>query len=133
MTPSDRSRFLRRALLSNALFSAISGTCFVIASVPISEWIGLHQPPLVVGVGISLLVFAGLLVATSRRKIVNTTEAWIAVILDLGWVVGSGVVVVAGVLSTSGNWAIVIVADVVFMFAVLQYLGLRHLRQVTTA
>lgn len=133
MTTQDASYFLRMALRSNAIFSAISGCVFVVASGPLSQWIGPQQPALIVAIGVSLLVFAVSLFATSRRETMNLMEAWTAVSLDTAWVIGSGIVIFSGVLSTQGNWAVAIIADIVMVFAVLQCVGIRRLRRLSAA
>jgi hypothetical protein len=133
MLTTDSSSFLRRSLLSNATFSLVTGFCFTMASSPISSMIGLVMPVILVGIGVSLLVFAAGLFLNARREIVNQTEAWIAVLLDTVWVVGSAVVIVAGVLSTTGNWIVVFVAEIVLAFAILQFLGLRKMKRAVTA
>jgi hypothetical protein len=50
------------------------------------------------------------------------------VIADVAWVLASVVVVVSGwaPLTAAGVWAIMIVADIVAVFAVAQYVGLRR-------
>lgn len=53
-------------------------------------------------------------------------DAWIAVILDIVWVVGSYVLLFAVRFSVGGKWAVAAVAEVVFLFAVIQWLGLRR-------
>ncbi|MCG8405459.1 MAG: hypothetical protein MI923_09700 [Phycisphaerales bacterium] len=129
MQTVNPTRFLRRSLLSNAVFSTVSGLSFIAAAKPISSLIGLSHPGILIGIGVSLLVFAAGLVANAKRQAINVTEAWLAVVLDVTWVAGSVVVLLAGVLSTTGNWAVAIVADVVFLFAILQFVGLRRMRR----
>lgn len=124
---SDRSNLLRLALRSNAVFSTVSGIAFIAAAAPLSEWIGLGSLWILNGVGVSLIVFAVGLYVNASRPDVNVLEAWIAVALDLGWVAGSAVVITLGFLTTSGNWAVAVVADVVLVFAIVQYFGLRQL------
>ena len=124
-----KSAFLRRLLQGNAVFSGASRTIFILVAKPLSALIGLSVPAILVGIGTSLLVFTAALFFNSQRETINQMEAFTAVILDLGWVVGSTVVIFAGLLNTTGNWAVAIVADVVRLFAVLQACGLRKLRQ----
>ena len=50
-------------------------------------------------------------------------DAWIAVILDIVWVVGSYVLLFAVRFSIGGKWAVAVVAELVFLFAVIQWLG----------
>ncbi|GAB4151839.1 MAG: hypothetical protein Tsb009_27380 [Planctomycetaceae bacterium] len=129
MQAHDSSRLLRVSLFSNAVFSSVSGVCFIAASGPLAALIGLEFPMILVAIGVSLVAFAAGLVLNAKRPTVNQREAWIAVVLDLAWVVGSVVVIFTGVLSTTGNWAVAIVADVVLVFAILQFRGLRKMQQ----
>lgn len=78
--------------------------------------------------GIALLVYAAGLFRNALRKTINQTEVWMAVTLDAAWVVGSAVLIFAGVLSTAGNWVVGIIADIVLLFGVLQFYGVRKLR-----
>jgi len=82
-----------------------------------------------IGIGIALLVYAAGLLLNARREQIKLQEAWLAVIMDAAWVVGSMILIFAGVLTTAGNWLVAIVADIVLLFAVLQFFGIRRLRQ----
>ncbi len=131
MQITESSRLLRMSLLSNALFSTVSGVAFIVASGPIAAAIGLPYPGILVAIGVSLLLFAAGLFTNARRDNVNLTEARVAVALDFAWVVGSAVVIAAGVLNTTGNWAVAMVADLVLAFAILQYVGIRRMPRTT--
>jgi hypothetical protein len=76
-----------------------------------------------------LLLFAASLWRNARRAEINQTEAWVAVTLDVAWVIGTAGLIFAGVFSAIGNWVVALVGDVVSIFAVLQFLGLRKLRR----
>jgi hypothetical protein len=131
MMNTDRrpSHLLRRALQANGAFSALSGLILLAAAQPLAALLGLSHPMTLVGVGISLLLFSAGLWRNSRRETVNQMEALLAVALDVAWVAGSIAVIFAGVLSPTGNWMVAIVADIVLLFAVWQFLGLRKLRR----
>ena len=120
------SRLLRRSLMGNGIFSVTSGVLFVAAAKPIASLLGIDMPILVVGVGISLIVFAVGLFRNAFRENLSQTEALLAIVLDFSWVIGSAVLIALGVLSTSGNWAVAALADVVLVFAVFQTVGLRR-------
>ena len=124
-----KSNLLRRALQANGVFSALSGIILIVAAKPLSTRLGLTLPSILIGVGVSLLVYAAGLFRSGRRETINQVEAYLAVILDAAWVVGSAVVIFAGVLTTTGNWVVAIVADVVLLFALLQIYGLRQMQQ----
>lgn len=131
MKANDRAGVLRTALVANATFSTVCGATFLAAAGPISEAIGLTMPEVLMVIGGALLVFAAGLVRNARRANVNTMEAWTVVAMDGAWVVGSAAVIVMGVLNTSGNWAVAVVADVVLAFAVWQVIGLRKMATAT--
>ena len=52
--------------------------------------------------------------------------AWAAIVLDLGWVVGSVAVIEVGGLSPIGTGLVALVAAVVLTFAMLQFVGVRQ-------
>ena len=127
MTEPTQSQLLRRALRGNGLFSTVSGFGFLLGAKPIAAFIGLEYPLIIAGIGVSLLVFAvGLFLNASRIRI-DALEAKIAVVLDLGWVLGTSVVLALGILNTSGNWTAAIIADIVLVFAILQAVGVQRL------
>ena len=83
---------------------------------------------ILIGIGVALLVYAAGLFRNSAREKVNRTEAYLAVIMDTAWVAGSAVIIFLGILSTTGNWIVAGVADIVLVFGALQYYGLRKLK-----
>ncbi len=136
MQHSTSSTLLRRALQGNAAFSAVSGVSFIVAARPLAAFLGSVPPWLMVVTGVSLLFFAAGLVHNSARERVSLMEAKLAVAMDMAWVLGSGLAILfanALGLTRPGTWAIVVVADVVLVFAILQGLGLRRQRGASTA
>lgn len=126
--PTHDHSMLRLVLRANAAFSFTSGLILAIAHQPVANFIGLQQPQVVMGIGFALLLFAAGLFFSAQRKTPNPLGAKIAVVLDLSWVVASVLIVSIGLLTRSGNWAAIVVADIVLAFAVLQYIGLRRMR-----
>src|SRR6266849_3995003 len=106
----ERQQLLRMALMGNALFSTISGLILILAGQWVVRLLGLPESVNLITMGISLLVFAVTLVVFARRKPIKVSDAWIAVVLDLAWIVG-------------------IVAEVVMLFALAQWLGIRRIRK----
>ncbi len=123
------SLLLRRVLQANSAFSVISGVTLVAAAAPISRLFGVGQPAILIGVGVLLLAFAVGLFLNSRREALNETEVVTAIAMDAAWVAGSIILIGLGVLSTAGNWAVAILADVVLLFAILQAIGFRRVRR----
>jgi hypothetical protein len=129
-TTSQHSQFnfLRRTLLANSLFSAVSGVVLTFDAQPIASFLGLDIPWILVGIGISLLFYAVGLFQTAVREPLNRLLAITAIVLDTAWVVGSAVILFTNwlPLTTPGWWAVAIMADLVAVFAALQFYGLRR-------
>ena len=123
-----REKLLRNALKGNGVFSTLSGIAFIAAAGPIADRIGLAYPWVLMVIGASLLIFAVGLFRNATATDLNLLEARIAVALDFAWVLGSVVVVALGILSTTGNWGVAIVADIVLVFAIAQAIGVRRIQ-----
>ena len=123
------TRLLRRALLGNALFSTLSGMTILLAQKWVLRILGLSNRVSLLVLGIGLIIFATTLVANALRQKVKTSDAWIAVSMDMAWVVGSYVLIFVVPFSRGGKWLIGVVAELVFLFAILQILGIRRLRK----
>ena len=131
LTTDDPSTLLRRALVANALFSGLSGMILALGARPVASFLGLQDAVVLTVAGALLLLYAAGLFYVATRPAVNRAAAWLAVALDLLWVVGSALILLAGwlPLTTAGKWAVGIVAELVFLFALFQLLGLRRLQQ----
>lgn len=119
------SSLLRNALFSNAAFSALTGSLLILAAPWLGERMGIPQAMILRVIGLSLLGFAVALFVNARRAEVDRIQAWIAVGLDFTWVLLSVLLVSIQVLTVSGNWTVVAVADIVLLFALAQALGIR--------
>ena len=125
----NESDLLRRALLANCVFSGLSGIILLFGSNRLSGLFGLHMPTILIGAGVLLLVYAAALFLNARRVTVCQTEASLAVLVNVAWVVGSVGLLFVGSLSTVGNWTVTIAANIVLLFAVLQFYAIRRLRE----
>jgi hypothetical protein len=125
----ERQQLLRKALLANASFSTISGLVLIFAERWVVRLLGLPETINLITLGISLLVFAAILVLFARKNPIKLLDAWIAVILDAAWVIGSYPLLVVVPFSTSGKWVVGIVAEVIMLFALMQWLGIRRIRK----
>lgn len=122
-------RLLRTALRGNGLFSAVSGAVLVLASRPLAETIGFPWPNTLLILGIILLLYALDLFWFTSRETVNLTFAWVAIALDVAWVIGSIALLLTDPvgLTVAGQWFIGLIAEVVALFALVQWLGVRRL------
>jgi hypothetical protein len=128
-TPIDRTTFLRRSLQLDGIASGLCGALLLLAAGPISTLIGLPGPAIARMVGVGLLVYAAALLWNAARAAVSRGEALLAVVLNIGWIVGSAIVVVDGPLTVVGNLAVAAVAGAVALFTLLEVVGLRRLRE----
>lgn len=123
------STLLRRTLQANEIFSAVSGLMFLFFSKQVAEFLGTPNSRVILFLGIGLLLWAGFTAWVSMQSQLNPTMVKLIIEGDLLWVVGSILLLIfaGGLFSTSGKWAIAIVGDIVALFAILQWVGLRRL------
>jgi len=125
----QRDCFLRKALLGNALFSTLSGLTILFAQGWVLRILGLPSSVNLLIFGVGLIVFAVTLVINARKQQVKKSDAWVAVLMDLAWVVGSYVLIFLVPFSPKGKWVVGIVAEVVLLFAMLQFVGIRRIQK----
>lgn len=126
---TNQSSLLRNTLFGNSVFSFLSGAAALLFSQVIASFLGLSASWIILALGVGLIVYGVELYLAARAEPVNTSIARFAVYADLAWVLGSAMLIFANLVpfTTAGKWAIAIIADVVLVFAVLQYFGLRRL------
>ena len=120
---------LKKALAGNAVFSFLSGVGILIANRWLVRFLGLPEDDSLAILGVGLIVYAAVLLLSARRPKIRTTEAWVAVIMDAVWVVGSYALILTVPFSNSGKWVIALVAELVLAFAIWQWLGIRKIRK----
>jgi hypothetical protein len=125
----QRACFLRRALLGNAFFSTLSGLTILFAQGWVLQILGLSSSVNLLILGVGLIVFAVTLVINARKQQVKKSDAWIALLMDLAWVVGSYVLIFLAPFSPKGKWVVGIVAELVLLFAMLQFVGIRRIQK----
>jgi hypothetical protein len=118
---------LRSTLVINGVSTVLCGLVLLAAPGTLAELLGVSTPALLAGVGGGLLLYAAGLFWTARRQPIPDAAAWAAIVLDLGWVVGSVALIEVGVLSSIGTGLVALVAAVVLIFAVLQFVGVRQM------
>ena len=122
------SGLLRNALRANAAFSGLSGLVLIVDARPLASLTGISAVLAFYVVGAFLIGFAAELVWVAGQRPISRTLAMVAIVADVLWVAASAVVLATGVLSLTqaGMWIVAILADVVAIFAIAQYLGLRR-------
>jgi len=121
--------FLRKALMGNALFSTLSGLTILLAQGWVLRILGLASSVNLLILGAGLIVFAITLVVNARKQQVKKSDAWIAVLMDVAWVLGSYILIFIVPFSTEGKWVVGVVAELVLVFAVLQFVGIRRIQK----
>jgi hypothetical protein len=126
----DKNSMLHVAMRSNAVFCDISGLVMIIFSKPLATFLGVTNPAILVGIGIALFAWALMLFWGSTQTQVPKWLAWLAIDGDLGWVIGSAIILVLPALtfSSPGKWTIAIIADIVLVFAIWQFYALRKIK-----
>jgi hypothetical protein len=124
-----RQRLLKKALTSNAVFSVVSGVVILSANRWLVKFLGLPEKISLAILGVSLMLYAAILWFNARRPKIKITDAWVAVIMDLIWVVGSYALILIVPFSAGGKWVVALVAELVLAFAILQWLGIRRVRK----
>jgi hypothetical protein len=123
----NKNSSLHKALRGNAIFSDISALVLVLGASPLSQFLGIDHPEILVGLGLGLFAWAVMLFWGSMQQQVPTWLAWLAIDGDLLWVIGSAVILFlpAVTLTTAGKWTVAIIADIVLVFAIWQFFALR--------
>ena len=126
---TNNSSLLRNALYGNSIFSFTSGLAFVLFSNAIATFLGLSASWVILALGAGLLLYGWQIYTAARAESINTGFAQFAVYADLAWVLGSAVLIFTNFVAftTPGKWGIAIIADIVLVFAILQYVGLRRM------
>jgi hypothetical protein len=105
----------------------------VVAPTVVAGWLGWGSEPVIVGIGAFLLLFAARLILAVRARELLRWEARAIVFGDIGWVVGS--ILVVSLLhirfSLTGLLLVLATALIVGAFAALQAEGLRRTASTT--
>ena len=126
----ERQGLLKKALAGNAVFSVVSGVAILFANRWLVKFLGLPEDVSLAILGVGLIVYAAILWFNARRPKIKITGAWIAVVMDAVWVIGSYVLIFVVPFSIGGKWVVAaLVAELVLAFAVVQWLGIRKIRK----
>lgn len=130
MEPSsiDRQKLLRNSLVGNALFSIVSAAIILASTGWLARFLGLHDRIGLTVMAVSLVAYAAILLINARRPKIKISDAWVVVIMDAVWVIGSYALILVVPFTFGGKWLIAGVAEIVLIFAVLQSLGIRRAR-----
>jgi hypothetical protein len=128
---SKYERLLRRAMQANGGFSGISGLVSLLAANGLAAFTGIPEATVFRVLGVLLLLYAvDLFWITSREKI-HPGFGITAVILDIAWVISSAILLTSNLvpLTTAGKWTILLLAEVVSIFALVQGYAIWKIRK----
>jgi len=126
---TNNSSLLRNALYGNSAFSFTSGLAFLLSSKAIAAFLGISASWVMLALGVGLVLYGVEIFMGARSQPVHTGIARFAVYADFAWVALSAALIFTNLVAftTAGKWAIAIVADIVLVFAILQFMGVRRL------
>ncbi|UCC88867.1 MAG: hypothetical protein JSV81_06070 [Anaerolineales bacterium] len=127
-TLESNASLLRTALKGNSAFSLLSAAALIAAASPLADFLGLGWPLALTVVGFVLAAHAMVLWWGSSQLMIPRWLVWYAIEGDIGWIIATIVVLVVDPWSftTGGKWLLAAMGDVVAVFAILQYIGLRR-------
>lgn len=121
---SDKT--LKTALLSNAIFSTLSGVTMLFLSSSVAGLIGIGAPVFYQIIGVGLLGFAGYVAWTATRDSINAYKALEISLMDFLWVLGTMLLIpfVLPSPTSVGLFFLIGVATVVGSFGFYQLKGI---------
>jgi len=126
---TNSSSLLRKALIGNSIFCTTSGLIFTMFSNSISAFLGIQASVVILILGIVLFLYGVEVFIFARKESINEPFARFVIGADIAWVIGSVVLIFTNliVFATPGKWGIAIIADIVLVFAIVQFVGLRRM------
>jgi len=116
-------RLLRRTLRGNGIFCGLSGAAFIVGAAPITTFLGLSTPIILLVLGLVLLLTAVSLFRAAAPHSIDYRTGLLYAIVDSVWVVGSVILLLGSWIpfTTEGKWAVGLVAVIVALFASLEF------------
>ena len=130
LTTTNNDNLLRNTLRGNSIFSAVSGVLALIDARLLANFMGIETTIPFVVLGVGLLLYAVYLFISTRTRPMNKFFGWFAIIADAVWVIATVVILLtdAFALTNGGKWLLLIIGDMVLVFAIVQYIGLRRIK-----
>lgn len=126
-----QSNLLRNALRGNSIFSAISGLITAIGAGILVQFMSVGTVTLYLIVGVALIFHAVTLFMNTRTDHIHVGFAWYAIIGDVLWVLATAFILLTDSfsLSAEGKWLLLFIGDIVLLFAIAQFIGLRRMKK----
>lgn len=123
---------LKHILLLDASTTCVFALLLVFLPNPIADWISFEPVWLLRSIGLVLVSYCLLLDIGVLREKRRWQIGWAAVSLNLGWVIATTSALITDVftLNSAGFWLVLLINDLVLVYAALQYWQLRQQRLV---
>jgi hypothetical protein len=131
MSLLDRPEFLRTVLLVDAVTCVATGALMTVGAGFVS---GLTQIPtgLLMSAGLTLFPIAAFIAFVATRRPLPRAGVWLVIIGNIGWVLGSALLLVTGAITPNATGYAFVIAQAVAV-AVLAELEMFGLRRAPTA
>ena len=131
-THQPATLLLRRTLRGNGIFTSLCGILLILGAWPLTSFLGLGTPLILIVIGVVLLPYAVSLFFTAARELIDHRSVLIAALLDSAWVLWSVVILLTNwiPLTIGGKWAVGVIAVIVALFAELEWYGLWRARAI---
>jgi len=126
----SNDRVVRRALQADGAICTVGGVIFTVGAGAISTLAGVEPPELTLFMGLFLLVYGVILYALASRAPLDPRLPITIIGLNAVSAILSILFLIADPLTftTAGNWITLILADVVIVLGIWQFVGLRRMR-----
>lgn len=128
-TTVDRTTWLRRVVQIDAGLFVLLGLVLLFDARSIANFLGIANPGVIVALGLGALAYDGArLVWASTGHTFDRRVAQLSLIANAAWAVVSALLLALDLFARPTNlwWTVALVADVVAIFAILQWIGLRR-------
>lgn len=130
LTQSQNNNLIHKALQANGIFSGISGLMTLLGATMLVQFFGAGTALFFIVLGAGLIFHAVTLYMNTRTQNVNRYFAWYAIAGDIAWVLATALILLTNAfdLSSGGKWLLLIIGDIVLIFAIVQFIGLRRMK-----
>ncbi len=125
----NNSALLKKALLVDSVLSFLVGIDLLLFSKAIASFLGLSASWIVLVLGGICIVYGVEIYLAAKAEPIKTNFARFATYGNLVWVLGSALLIFANLIpfTAAGKWTIAIVADMVLVLGIFEYIGLRKM------
>jgi len=124
----EHKSLLHTVLRLNAAFSGLFSLIFILFPGAMAQFTGIPSTLAITITGIFLIGWEIFVSITLMRSPVNTRAVALVIGGDVLWVLGTIALLLGGwlPLTSAGKWFLAIIGDIVLLFAISQFIGLRR-------